>query len=142
MVVGDDPRYFGMRLENGRISDLIYCKKLRSKFACLGRTSESRNRDKRATPIVGGENYALKLEILFTSKCHLREVCVISRFEASSHQDSLDQLELPPQLLDVHDVFHVSQLKKYLRAPEELKYPWKIWMARKIFHTKSTLSRL
>jgi hypothetical protein len=24
------------------------------------------------------------------------------------------QLELPPQLLDVHDVFHVSQLKKHL----------------------------
>jgi hypothetical protein len=29
------------------------------------------------------------------------------------------QLELPPQLSDVHDVFHVSQLKKYLRVPEE-----------------------
>jgi hypothetical protein len=29
------------------------------------------------------------------------------------------QLELPPQLSDVHDVFHVSQLKKCLRAPEE-----------------------
>jgi hypothetical protein len=29
------------------------------------------------------------------------------------------QLELPPQLLDVHDVFHVSQLKKCLRLPEE-----------------------
>jgi hypothetical protein len=29
------------------------------------------------------------------------------------------QLELPPQLSDVHDVLHVSQLKKYLRVPEE-----------------------
>jgi hypothetical protein len=29
------------------------------------------------------------------------------------------QLELPPQLLDVHDVFHVSQVKKCLRVPEE-----------------------
>jgi hypothetical protein len=29
------------------------------------------------------------------------------------------QLELPPQLSDVHIVFHVSQLKKYLRVPEE-----------------------
>jgi hypothetical protein len=29
------------------------------------------------------------------------------------------QLELPPQLLEVHDVFHVSQLKKCLRVPEE-----------------------
>jgi hypothetical protein len=29
------------------------------------------------------------------------------------------QLELPPQLVDVHNVFHVSQLKKCLRVPEE-----------------------
>jgi hypothetical protein len=28
-------------------------------------------------------------------------------------------LELPPQLSDVHDVFHVSQLKKCLRMPKE-----------------------
>jgi hypothetical protein len=29
------------------------------------------------------------------------------------------QLELPDQLVDVHDIFHVSQLKKCLTAPEE-----------------------
>jgi hypothetical protein len=29
------------------------------------------------------------------------------------------QLELPPQLSDVHNMFHVSQLKKCLRVPEE-----------------------
>jgi hypothetical protein len=29
------------------------------------------------------------------------------------------QLELPSQLSDVHDVFHVSQLKKCLRVPKE-----------------------
>jgi hypothetical protein len=29
------------------------------------------------------------------------------------------QLELPQQLSDVHDVFHISQLKKCLRVPEE-----------------------
>jgi hypothetical protein len=29
------------------------------------------------------------------------------------------QMELPPQLSDVHDVFHVSQLKKRMRMPEE-----------------------
>jgi hypothetical protein len=31
------------------------------------------------------------------------------------------QLELPPQLSDVHDVFHISQLKKCLRLPKEQK---------------------
>ena len=29
------------------------------------------------------------------------------------------QLELPDSLSNVHDVLHVSQLKKYLRVPEE-----------------------
>jgi hypothetical protein len=29
------------------------------------------------------------------------------------------QLELPPQLSDVHDVFHVSQLRKCLRVSKE-----------------------
>jgi hypothetical protein len=29
------------------------------------------------------------------------------------------QLELPPQFSDVHDVIHVSHLKKCLRVPEE-----------------------
>ncbi len=29
------------------------------------------------------------------------------------------QLELPPQLSDMHDVFHVSQLRKYFQVPEE-----------------------
>jgi hypothetical protein len=29
------------------------------------------------------------------------------------------QLELPPQLSNVHDVFHVSQLRKCLRVPEK-----------------------
>jgi hypothetical protein len=29
------------------------------------------------------------------------------------------QLELPPQLSDVHDIFHVSQLKKCLCVPKK-----------------------
>ena len=29
------------------------------------------------------------------------------------------RLELPPEMSDIHDVFHVTQLKKRLRVPEE-----------------------
>jgi hypothetical protein len=42
------------------------------------------------------------------------------------------QLELPPQLSDVHDVFHVSQLNKF---------PWKTLILKKIFLIWSTPSR-
>jgi hypothetical protein len=39
--------------------------------------------------------------------------------EAEKRGEVAYQLELPPQLSDVHDVFHVSQLKKCLLVPEE-----------------------
>jgi hypothetical protein len=44
----------------------------------------------------------------------------VGPFKIISHKEEVAyQLELPPQLSDVHDVFHVSQLKKCLRVPEE-----------------------
>jgi hypothetical protein len=67
MVVGVELRYFGTGLENGRFLNPTYCRKSRGKFAWLGRTYESCNHDKRATPIVREENKVLKLEILFNS---------------------------------------------------------------------------
>jgi hypothetical protein len=33
------------------------------------------------------------------------------------------KLELPPSLSGVHDIFHVSQLKKYLKAPVDIVLP-------------------
>jgi hypothetical protein len=50
------------------------------------------------------------------------------------------QLELLPQLSDVHDVFHVSQLKKYLCVPKA-QCLWKTLMLKKIFLIKSTPSK-
>jgi hypothetical protein len=45
---------------------------------------------------------------------YVRPFKIIDRKEEVAYQ-----LELPPQLSEVHDVFHVSQLKKCLRVPEE-----------------------
>jgi hypothetical protein len=44
----------------------------------------------------------------------------VGLFNIISHNGEVAyQLELLPQLLDVHNVFHVSQLKKCLRVLEE-----------------------
>jgi hypothetical protein len=50
------------------------------------------------------------------------------------------QLELPPQLSDVHDMFHFSQLKKCLRVPEE-QIPMEDLEVKEDFFIKCTLSR-
>jgi hypothetical protein len=153
MDVGVELHYFGMRLENRGFSDLTYCKKMRSKFAWLGRTFESCCQDKRTTPNIGDENYALKLEILFTSRCHLWVVCVISRFEASTCQDSLNHLrfwrrEVKYLPIGVTAIVVWCEWRVPYFSTEEMstctgrtKVPWKIWMPRKISRIKSTLSR-
>jgi hypothetical protein len=56
MDIDVELRCFQMRLENRRFSDLTYCKKLRSRFAWLGRTFESRNQGGKAMLIIGEEN--------------------------------------------------------------------------------------
>jgi hypothetical protein len=44
----------------------------------------------------------------------------IGLFKITEKRGKVDyQLELPPQLSDVHDMFHVSQLKKCLCLPKE-----------------------
>jgi hypothetical protein len=56
MVVGAKLRCFGVRLESGCFLDLTFDKKPRSKFVWRERTRELHNRDKRATPAIGGES--------------------------------------------------------------------------------------
>jgi hypothetical protein len=44
----------------------------------------------------------------------------VEPFKIVDHKGEVTyQLVLPPQLSDVHDVFHVPQLKKCLRVPKE-----------------------
>jgi hypothetical protein len=44
----------------------------------------------------------------------------VSPFKIISHKGEVaHQLKLPPQLSDVHDVFHVLKLKKCLQVPKE-----------------------
>jgi hypothetical protein len=68
---------------------------------------------------------SFKLEILCTSRCHFTvrgnlTLRFIRPFNILEKRGELaHQLELPSQLSYVHDVFHVSQLKKCLCVPEE-----------------------
>jgi hypothetical protein len=46
--------------------------------------------------------------------------CYIGPFKILERKGEVAyQLELPTRLLDVHNVFHISQLKKCLRVPEK-----------------------
>jgi hypothetical protein len=76
------------------------------------------------------ETFHSKLVISYTLRFPLWEAPIGSRLKKSWLQNMLDkivdrkgedayQLELPPQLSNVHDVFHVSLLKKCLWVPEE-----------------------
>jgi hypothetical protein len=131
MVEGVGLHYFGMRLESRKCLDLTFYKRLRSKFIWLGRTCESHNQDRRATPIIGGElNFEVR-DFVYLKVSPMRD---LRRFKVrdklalrfivpfkilEKRGEVAYQLELLPQLSDVHDVFHISQLKKCLRVPEE-----------------------
>jgi hypothetical protein len=46
--------------------------------------------------------------------------CFIGSFKIIDHKAEVAyEFELPPWLSDVHDIFHVSQLKKCLRVSEK-----------------------
>jgi hypothetical protein len=89
MAVCSELRCFGMRLENIRFLDPTYWKILRDKFIWWDRTWRLRSQDRRVMPTIDEENWVLKLEIIYTLRCHLWEDYDISRYEANSHIGSL-----------------------------------------------------
>jgi hypothetical protein len=104
MVEGVGLHCFGMRLENGKCLDPTFCKRPRSNFVWLGRTCELHNQGRRAMRGLRHFKVRGKLALRFIGPFKILE----KRGEVAN------QLELPPQLSDVHDVFHVSQSKKCL----------------------------
>jgi hypothetical protein len=131
MVVGAEPRCFGMRLENGRFLDQTYCKKPRDKFTWWERTYGLHNRGRRAMPTIGDKNWVLNLQIMCTTRCQLWEVYDVSRYKANSHLGSFvhswswrREVEQPINWSFHHNcqmltMCSMSQLKKCLRVPEE-----------------------
>jgi hypothetical protein len=65
----------------------------------------------KVSPIRGMRRFKVKLKL---SRRFIGLFLILKRVGKVAYQ-----LELPDLLADVHDVFHVSQLKKCLRVPEE-----------------------
>jgi hypothetical protein len=65
----------------------------------------------KVSPIRGMRRFKVKGKL---SPCFIGPFLILKRVGEVAYQ-----LELPDHLSDVHDVFHVSQLKKCLRVPEE-----------------------
>jgi hypothetical protein len=65
----------------------------------------------KVSPMRGMRRFKVKGKL---SPCYISPFKVLERKREVAYQ-----LELPDNLSDVHDVFHVSQLKKCLRVPKE-----------------------
>jgi hypothetical protein len=50
------------------------------------------------------------------SPCYIRPFLILEKCGKVAYK-----LELPPSLVEVHDIFHVSQLKKCLKAPVDVE---------------------
>jgi hypothetical protein len=91
MVIGAKPRYFGVRLMNGRFLGQIYCRKPRDKFVRWGSTWGLCSQGGRDMSTIAEDKWVLKLEITCTSRYHLWEVYDVSRYEANSRLSLLDR---------------------------------------------------
>ena len=65
----------------------------------------------KASPIRGTQRFQVRGKL---SPRYIRPYWIIEKIGAVAYR-----LELPPEMSDIHDVFHVSQLNKCLRVLEE-----------------------
>jgi hypothetical protein len=123
MVVGVKLHCFRVRLENGRFLDPTYCKKqVRMVRENLG-IAQSRQKsyvDHRRELSFEVEDFVyLKVSPMRGLRCFKVQDKLASKFIGpfkitKKRGEVAYQLKLPPQLSDVYDVFHVSQMKKCL----------------------------
>jgi hypothetical protein len=131
MVIGAKSRYFGVLLKNGRfLPDIL---QQAEKQVCMVRenlrivqSSQKSYTDLRRRELSFEVQDFVYLKVSPMRGLHCLKVRgklaprFIGPFKITEKRREVAyQLELPPQLSDVHIVFHVSQLKKYLRVPEE-----------------------
>jgi hypothetical protein len=132
MVIGAEPHCFGIISKNGRILNPTYCKEPRYKFVWWERTWKLRCQDKKSYSDHRRRELSFEVGDFVDLKVSpMRGLCrfkvrdkLAPRFIGpirilEKRDDVAYQLEWPPQLSDVHDVFHVSQLMKCLYVPEE-----------------------
>jgi hypothetical protein len=116
----------GMRLENRKCLDPTFSKRLRSKLVWLGNLRVAQSRQK---SYVDHRRRELSFEVLDFVYLKVSPMRGLRRFKVrgklaprfigpfqilENRGEVAYQLEFPPQLFDVHDIFHVSQLKKCL----------------------------
>jgi hypothetical protein len=119
-------RCFGMRLESRKFSDLTYWQEAKKQVRMVRANlhiAQSRQKSyadhrRRELSFEVGEFIYLKVSPMRGLRCFKVRGNLAQRFirpfKILEKGEVAYQLELLPQLSDVHDVFHVSQLKKCL----------------------------
>jgi hypothetical protein len=112
---------FGVILENGKCLDPTFGKKLR---VAQPRQKSYADHRRRELSFEVGDFVYLKVSPMrglrrFKVRGNLAPRFIIPFKILEKRCEVAYQLELLPQLSDMHDVFHVSQLNKCLRVPKE-----------------------
>jgi hypothetical protein len=69
----------------------------------------------RVSPMKGVKRFGMKGKL---APCYIGPFPILEKCGTVAYK-----LDLPPSLAGVHDIFHVSQLKKYLKAPMDVSFP-------------------
>jgi hypothetical protein len=69
----------------------------------------------RVSPMKGVKRFGVKGKL---APCYIGPFPILEKCRSVAYK-----LDLPPSLAGVHDIFHVSQLKKCLKAPVDIVLP-------------------